>query len=40
MELSKKYRVNGTPALMFTNGVIVPGFLPLAELNKALDNSR
>ena len=37
MELGKKLRVNGTPALIFANGVINPGYLPAADLNKALD---
>lgn len=37
MELGSKLRVNGTPALIFANGVINPGYMPAAELNKALD---
>ncbi len=37
LELGKKLRVNGTPALIFANGVINPGYMPAAELNKALD---
>lgn len=40
MELSKKYRVNGTPALVFANGVINPGYMPAAELRKALDSNK
>lgn len=39
MALGKKLRVNGTPALIFANGVLNPGFMPAAELNKALDSN-
>ena len=39
LELGKKLRVNGTPALIFANGVINPGYMPAAELNKALDSN-
>lgn len=38
MQLSSKLNVNGTPALMFTDGVLVPGYLPIAEIEKALDH--
>jgi len=37
LALGKKYKVNGTPALIFANGVMNPGYMPAAELNKALD---
>jgi thiol:disulfide interchange protein DsbC len=37
LALGKNLKVNGTPALIFANGVINPGYLPLAELEKALD---
>lgn len=37
MEWGKKMRVNGTPALVFSNGVLVPGALPAAEIDKALN---
>ena len=37
LALGKKLRVNGTPALIFANGVINPGYMPAADLNKALD---
>ena len=37
MQLSSKLNVNGTPALIFADGVLVPGFLPIAEIEKALD---
>ncbi len=39
LELGKKYRVNGTPALIFANGIINPGYMPAANLNKALDDN-
>jgi thiol:disulfide interchange protein DsbC len=39
MELGRKLKVNGTPALIFANGVINPGYMPAAELNKALDSN-
>ncbi len=39
LELGKKLRVNGTPALIFANGVINPGYMPAADLNKALDSN-
>ena len=37
MQLSSTLNVNGTPALIFTDGVLVPGYLSLAEIEKALD---
>ncbi|ADE10531.1 DsbC family protein [Sideroxydans lithotrophicus] len=37
LALGKSLRVNGTPALIFANGVINPGYMPAADLNKALD---
>lgn len=40
MELGKKLKVNGTPALIFANGVINPGYMPATELEKALDNNK
>ena len=39
MELGRKLKVNGTPALIFANGVINPGYMPAANLNKALDDN-
>jgi thiol:disulfide interchange protein DsbC len=39
MALGKKLKVNGTPALIFANGVINPGYMPAADLNKALDTN-
>ena len=39
MEFSKTLNVNGTPALIFADGVIVPGFIPAAEIEKALNGT-
>src|SRR5512141_2472152 len=40
LALGKKLRVNGTPALVFANGMINPGYMPAADLNKALDSNK
>lgn len=40
MALSKKMGVNGTPNLIFGDGVQVPGYMPAEELEKRLDQSR
>lgn len=40
MALGEKFKVNGTPALIFANGVINPGYMPAAALNKALDENK
>ncbi len=40
MALGEKLRVNGTPALIFANGVVNPGYMPATELNKALDSNK
>lgn len=37
MALGRQLKVNGTPALVFSDGVINPGYLPAAELEKALN---
>jgi len=37
MALGKKFKVNGTPALIFGDGTINPGYMPAAELEKALN---
>jgi len=34
--LGRKLKVNGTPALIFADGTVNPGYLPVAELEKAL----
>ena len=39
LALGKKLRVNGTPALVFANGVINPGYMPADALNKALNDN-
>jgi len=36
LALGRKLKVNGTPALVFADGTINPGYLPAAELEKAL----
>jgi thiol:disulfide interchange protein DsbC len=36
LALGKKLKVNGTPALIFADGTINPGYMPAAELEKAL----
>jgi thiol:disulfide interchange protein DsbC len=39
MALGKSMKVNGTPALIFANGIINPGYMPAANLDKALDSN-
>jgi len=39
LALGKKLHVNGTPALIFANGVLNPGYMPAEALNKALDSN-
>jgi thiol:disulfide interchange protein DsbC len=39
LALGKKLRVNGTPALIFANGIMNPGYMPAADLEKALDSN-
>ena len=36
LELGRKYRVNGTPTLVFANGERVPGAIPAEQLEKLL----
>jgi thiol:disulfide interchange protein DsbC len=36
LELGRKYRINGTPTLVFANGERVPGAIPQAQLEKLL----
>ena len=36
LALGRKLKVNGTPALIFADGTLNPGYLPAAELEKAL----
>jgi len=41
LELGRKYRVTGTPTLIFANGERVPGAIPQAQLEKLLaDNAK
>jgi thiol:disulfide interchange protein DsbC len=35
-ELARRLRLQGTPALIFADGQLLPGFLPASELEKAL----
>jgi thiol:disulfide interchange protein DsbC len=39
LALSKKYRINGTPTLVFADGQRVPGMMPAARLSKTLDEA-
>jgi thiol:disulfide interchange protein DsbC len=39
LALGKSLKVNGTPALIFANGYINPGYMPAAALDKALDDN-
>lgn len=38
--LGAKLGINGTPTLIFSNGTMVPGASPAAEIEKRLDNSK
>lgn len=40
VEMGKKYKVNGTPALVFEDGTRVPGAVPLAQIEKQLAAAR
>lgn len=40
MALGQKLHVNGTPNLIFGNGIQAPGFLPVEELEKNLNETR
>jgi len=37
LALGRQLKVNGTPALIFSDGTINPGYMPAAELDKALN---
>jgi thiol:disulfide interchange protein DsbC len=39
MAWGKKLRVNGTPAMVFSDGMLVPGALPSDEIEKALNGN-
>ncbi len=36
MELGQKFRVNGTPAILFADGDLTPGYMPAAQLEQKL----
>jgi thiol:disulfide interchange protein DsbC len=38
-EWGRKMRVTGTPTLVFADGSVVPGYVPAAELNQALNDA-
>jgi thiol:disulfide interchange protein DsbC len=40
VELGRKYKITGTPTLVFTNGVRVPGAIGVADIEKHLAASR
>ena len=40
MELGKKLRVNGTPNLIFGNGIQNPGYMPAEDLEKNLNQTK
>lgn len=37
--LGNKFNVHGTPTLIFTDGTLIPGYLPAADLEKALEKA-
>ncbi len=39
LELGKKLNVSGTPALIFADGVVVPGYVPASDMEKALNGA-
>lgn len=39
LALGQKYKVSGTPTLIFADGTLVPGYLPAATLEKALNDA-
>lgn len=39
MALGRQLKVNGTPALVFSDGTINPGYMPAAELEKAISDA-
>jgi len=39
LEWGKRLKVNGTPTIIFADGTLVPGYLPAADLEKALDGT-
>ena len=39
LELGKKLKVNGTPTIIFADGRRVPGAIPLAQIEKFLNET-
>jgi thiol:disulfide interchange protein DsbC len=39
LELGRKLKVNGTPTIIFADGSLVPGYLPAADLELALNGT-
>jgi thiol:disulfide interchange protein DsbC len=39
-QLGAKLKVNGTPALIFANGVMNPGYMPAEQLEQALNDAK
>lgn len=37
MALGRQIGVSGTPALVFSDGTLMPGYLPASQLRKILD---
>ena len=38
-ELGARLRINGTPALIFNDGTLVPGYMPAADLENAMNSA-
>ena len=39
-ELGRKLKVNGTPTIIFADGMRIPGMVPAANLEKLLNGER
>jgi thiol:disulfide interchange protein DsbC len=39
LELGRKLNLSGTPALIFADGVLVPGYVPASDMEKALNEA-
>jgi thiol:disulfide interchange protein DsbC len=39
VEFGRKYRITGTPTLIFADGTRIPGMIPSADFNKLLDST-
>ena len=40
LALGKKFKINGTPGLIFADGTSNPGYMPAVELEKALNAAK